>query len=90
MRNIHFNGDIAPWCWKVSKRGTVVIFSPGPEKKKYLVAPDMVTGRHFGSYERGIWKESDDCKITPSMVREYIEDHILKIHVLRSAPGDPC
>lgn len=73
MRKIHFIGDLAPWKWKVSKNGTVVIIPPGPLKKKITVYADKITRR---DYERGLWKKTDDCAVTPSMVREYIENNL--------------
>jgi len=69
-RKIHIGDEI--WYWR-STAGSVVITAPNG--KKYKHSCHVVIGCIWNDWERGIYKGYSH--ITPSIVKKYIEEHIV-------------
>ncbi len=73
LRKLVLHNKTQTWQYSIGKTGVVVLYDP--QGKKHVTDADTITGRAFGSYERGLWKESSDACVQPSDIRNYIEKH---------------
>jgi len=69
-RTIHLHDG--EWKYKINK-SNVVISSPGPNIKKYVVDLNELLNMDWESIEKGQWKGW--LHITPSIIRDHIIEH---------------
>jgi hypothetical protein len=69
LRNIHTRNKVFQWTYIKSK---VLIFTP--ESIKVVVPDSEISGMSGWELERAKWKHV--FRITPKMVKKYIEEHL--------------
>jgi hypothetical protein len=58
------------WWWYSKGKG-IEIWSP--QGKRQVTDASTVTGRTWEAIERGYWKKTSDCSVTPGHIRAFIE-----------------
>lgn len=67
------------WSYRVGRASTV-IFSPEPQRRKYVVTHPQMMGLNVEriAAERSYWKTTRSIRIDPAQVRAYVEKHLLE------------